>query len=160
MNELNLKAADLDRVSGLDTMHQHIVKHSKLLEPLFRQSERESGAVNRKIELFEYIREGTDVVFVPVCEDYRRQVVSIFLEKIEIRYRNIDSVRRFFGKAHAGVHYDHLVAVPDAHAVHPELTDAAERYYFDLAHLNTVKIDCNTSISGRIGSGPARQKCM
>ena len=69
------------------------------------------------------------MVFVPVGEDQGGQVVAIFFEKIEIRDRDVDAIRRFFGKSHAGIDDDHLVAVPDAHAVHPELADAAKRYY-------------------------------
>ena len=79
--------------------------------------------------------ERSDVVFVAVRQDDRGQIVAIFFEKIEIRDRNIDAVRRFLGKSHAGVDDDHLIAVADAHAVHPELADAAERNYFDLFHL-------------------------
>ena len=74
------------------------------------------------------------MVFVTVREDDRRQVVAILFEKIEIRNRDIDAVRRLFGKTHPGVDDDHLVAISDAHAVHPKFADAAKRNYFDLAH--------------------------
>ena len=70
------------------------------------------------------------MVFVPVCQHQRRQVIAVFFKKIEIGNGNIDTEGRFLGKAHAGINNDHLIAVPDAHAVHPEFADAAERYDF------------------------------
>ena len=91
--------------------------------------------VNRQVEFFEDVRERADMVFVPVRENDRGQVVAIFFEKIEIRDRDIDAIRRFLGKAHSGIDDDHLVAIADAHAVHPELADAAQWNYFDLVHL-------------------------
>ena len=75
-----------------------------------------------------------DVVFVAVGEDDGGQVVAIFFEKIEIRYRNIDPKRRFLRKAHAGVDNDHLIGVSDAHAVHPKLADPTKWYNFYFAY--------------------------
>ena len=67
-------------------------------------------------------------------KNYCGQVVAKFFEKIEIRDRDVDAVGRFLGKTHSGVDDDHLVAISDAHAVHPKFADAAQGYYFDLIH--------------------------
>ena len=69
-----------------------------------------------------------------VREYDRGQIVAVFLEEIKIRDRDIDAVWRFLGKAHAGIDNDHFVGIADAHAVHPELADAAKRYYLNFAH--------------------------
>ena len=74
------------------------------------------------------------MVFVAVRQDDRGQVVAIFLEKIEIRDRDIDTERRLLRKAHPGIDDDHLVGIADAHAVHPEFADTAERNYFNFVH--------------------------
>ena len=96
------------------------------------------------------------MVFVTVCQDDRRQVISIFLEKVEIRYRNINTIRRFFGKAHTGIDDDHLVAVADSHAIHPEFADTAKRDYFNsFSHYELVSIT-HGNARFRGGNGPPR----
>src|SRR5690348_9221824 len=102
MNKLNIKATDLDLVPGLYAMQKHFIEHSKFFETLFGKRERESRAVDRQVEFFQDVSQSSDVVLVAVGEYDRGKVVSIFLEKIEIGYRDIDTVRCFFGKAHAG----------------------------------------------------------
>ena len=84
------------------------------------------------------------MVFVAVGQDQGRQVVPVFFEKIEIWDRNVDTKGRFFGKAHARVDQDHLVAVTDAHAIHSEFTDPAERYYFNFIHLLIARTSLNS----------------
>src|SRR5690606_40668462 len=68
----------------------------------------------------------SDLVLVAVGQYDRREVVSVFFKKIKIGDRNIYPKRRLFGKAHAGVDDDHLIAISDAHAVHSEFADAAQ----------------------------------
>jgi hypothetical protein len=51
------------------------------------------------------------VVFVSVRQNKRGQIVGVFVQKIEIRNRNINAVRRFFGKSHSRVNDNHFVAV-------------------------------------------------
>ena len=116
-------------------MHQNVVEHLEFVKTLFRQRQREARSVNRQIVFFENVRQRTNVVLVAVREDNGGQVVAVLFEKVEIRYRNVDAERRFLWKTHTGVDDDHLVAVPDTHAVHPELADPAKRYDFDLFHL-------------------------
>src|SRR2546421_6935095 len=134
VDKLDLKIADIDDVVRLDRMDQDLVEHPMLFETLFGQADRESRGINRKVELLEYVSERPDVVLVPVGEDDRGQVVAVFFEKIKIGNRDVDAERRLFGKTHPGIDDDHLVGVADAHAVHPEFADAAERDYFYLIH--------------------------
>jgi hypothetical protein len=47
--------------------------------------------------------------------------------KIKVRDADVDAVSRLFGKAHAGVENQHLVAVAHSHAIHSKLADTAER---------------------------------
>src|SRR5436190_7966037 len=79
------------------------------------------------------------MVFVAVSQDDCGQVVAILFEKVEIGNRNVHTERRFFRKAHPGVHDDHLIGVPDAHAVHPKFADAAKRNYFNFLHSDPIK---------------------
>ena len=74
------------------------------------------------------------MIFVAVSQDKGSKVVAILFEKIEVGDRYVYSIRRLFRKPHPGIDDYHFVAVADAHAVHSELTDAAQRYYFYLFH--------------------------
>ncbi len=140
VNELDLEFADRDNVIRLDAMHQNVVEHIELAQTLFGQCQRKTRRIDRKIEFAKDVREGTDMVFVSVRENDRRQVVTIFFEKVEIRYADINPERRLLRKSHSRVDDDHLVLVANAHAVHAEFADAAERYYFQFCHLFLASI--------------------
>src|SRR6478609_8464968 len=103
MDKLDRKITDMDRVAGLDAMQENVVEHSKFLQPFFGERQRKSRTVYRQVIFFENVGQGSDVVFVAVREDDRRKVLTVFLEKIKIRDRDIDAVWRFFRKAHARV---------------------------------------------------------
>jgi hypothetical protein len=127
VNKLDFKAADFDRVVRADAMKQNLVHHLVLFQFFFRQRKRKTRGVNRKIEFFQQKRQRADMVFVPVREDQSGQFAAIFFQKIEIGNGNVHSVRRLFGKSHPGVNDNHFVAAANAHTIHPEFADAAER---------------------------------
>jgi len=83
-------------------------------------------------------------------KDNGGQVITIFFEKVEIGNRDIDAKRCFLREAHARIDNDHLAAVSDAHTVHPEFADAAERNYFYLIHFygGWAELSQKRSISG------------
>ena len=66
------------------------------------------------------------MIFVTVRENDRGDVVAILFEEVEVGNADIDAVGSLFGKAHAGVEDEHLVAVAHSHAIHPKLADTAE----------------------------------
>ena len=70
------------------------------------------------------------MILVAVRENNRGDVVSIFFEGAEVRNRNVDAIDALFGKAHARIDDDHLVAKAQQRAIHPKLADAAEGNYF------------------------------
>ena len=67
--------------------------------------------VNRNVELLQNIRQRAEVIFVSVREDDGSDVLPVLFEKIEIGNADIDAVDALFGKAHARVEHEHLVAV-------------------------------------------------
>src|SRR5687768_10772940 len=98
----------------------------------------EARSVNRQIKFPQNIRERADVVFMSVCENKGREIVAILLKKIEIRDRDIDAIRRLFRESHPRVNDDHLIGVPDAHAVHPEFANTAKWNYLYSLQLFTA----------------------
>ncbi len=73
-------------------------------------------------------------VFVSVRQNQRGQIVGVLIQKIKIRNRNINSVRRFFGKTHSSVDNYHFISEANAHTIHSEFADSAQRYYFQFTH--------------------------
>ena len=61
-----------------------------------------------------------------VREDDRGDLFAILFEDLEIRNANVDPIDALFGKAHAGIDDDHLVAKTQQRAIHPKLADTAE----------------------------------
>src|SRR5207253_8145032 len=98
---------------------------------VFSQREREVRSVNRNVELFQNVRQRPQMIFVPVSENDRRDLVAILFEDFKIGNANVDAVDAFFGKAHARIDDDHLVAKAQQRAIHPKLADAAEGNDFE-----------------------------
>jgi len=62
-------------------------------------------------------------------------VVAKLFEDFKIGNADVDAIDALFGKAHAGIENEHLVAIAHQRAVHPELADAAEGNNFkDVSH--------------------------
>lgn len=125
MDELDLETADIDDVVRLYSMEQDVIEHVEFVKPAFNQRLCESRCVDREIELTKYVGKSSNVVLMAVRQNDRRQVVSILFEEIEVRDGDVDTKRCFFRKTHSGIDDDHLITIPDAHAVHPEFTDTA-----------------------------------
>src|SRR2546421_3035062 len=75
------------------------------------------------------------MIFMPMRKNDRGDVVAKLFEDFKIGNANVDAVDALFGKAHARVENEHLVAIAHQRAVHPELADAAEGNNFkDVSH--------------------------
>src|SRR5216683_5817085 len=91
------------------------------------QSGSEMRTVNRNIEFLQDIRQGPEMVFVPVGKNYRSDVVAVLFEKIEVGNANVNTVGGLFGKSHTRVQDEHLIPESHSHTIHPKLADTAER---------------------------------
>src|SRR5688572_31555163 len=108
MYELDGEIPDFNNIVRLDSMQEHIVKHSKFFKTHFRQCVGEARRVDRKVEFSYKVRKSPDVVFVPVSTHKRGQVIAILFKKLKIRNGNIDTVRSLFRESHSGVDDDHF----------------------------------------------------
>jgi hypothetical protein len=126
-NKLNTERAEIDDVARLNPMEQDIAEQVVLFQFAFGQAGSEVRTVNRNVKSLQEIRQGAEMIFVAVREHYRGDVVAILFEEFKVRNGDVNTIGRLFRKAHPGVEYQHLVAVPQSHAVHPKLADTAER---------------------------------
>src|SRR6185295_12613127 len=97
-DELDAERSDVDDVAGLDAMKQDVAKQVVFFEFAFRQPGGEMRAIDRDVELFEQVRQRAEMIFVTVREHDGRDVVFVFVEKVEVRDGNVDAVSRLLGK--------------------------------------------------------------
>src|ERR1051325_1212222 len=99
------------------------------------QAESKTRSVNRHIDFLQDVGQRAQMIFVAVSENYGRDVVTKLFENLKIRNTNIDAIDALFGKTHARIQDEHLVAKAQQSTVHPELADAAEGNNFeDVSH--------------------------
>jgi hypothetical protein len=67
------------------------------------------------------------MVFMTMSEDDGCDMFAVLLKKIEVRNTNVNAIGALFRKSHAGVKDEHLIRITHGHAIHPKLTDTAER---------------------------------
>ena len=79
------------------------------------------------------------MIFMAVCENDGRDVVAILFKNLEVRNANVYTIDTLFGKAHARIQHEHLVAGAQQGAIHAKLTDTAEGNDFeDVRHLKPL----------------------
>src|ERR1700730_14075470 len=126
-NKLDAEHAKIHDVARRYSMNQRAVQEFVLFEFAFRQSGSEMRTVHGNIEPLQDVRQRAQMVLVAVGEDDGGDVLAKLFQEFEVGNRNIDAVSALFGKAHARVENEHLVAVAHSHAIHPKLANAAER---------------------------------
>ena len=99
-----------------------------LLEFRFDQRERERCAVHRAVDKRQDMRDGADVIFMPVREDQRANASAIGLERSEIGNDKIDAEQLRFRKHDAGIEEHSRVSARDEHHIHAELAHTSERH--------------------------------
>ena len=73
------------------------------------------------------------MVFVAVRQDQGADVLLVFLEVGQVGHDQVDAQQLGFGKHHAGIDDDDVVAVADGGHVHAELAQPAQGDYLQLA---------------------------
>src|SRR6476660_3892434 len=134
-NEFDRERSNRHDIARLDAMQHYVTEKSVLIQLALCQAQREVRRINRHVDLLQDVRQRADMIFMSMRENNRRDVLLVLFEDFEIRNADIDAVDALFGKAHARVEHQHLVAAAQQSTVHPELADSAEGNDFDdLSH--------------------------
>src|SRR5690242_3469475 len=114
-----------------------------LFEPALDQGKREFGTVDGDIQLSQQEGHATDVILVAVGEDETANHSRVLLEIREIGSDYVDAEEFRFGKHHAGVNHDDVIAVAESHAVHSELAQPSDGHYlqFSIRHMSIFNED-------------------
>ena len=104
-----------------------IIEQIVLFELALRQGQRELGSVDGNIQLGEDPRQAADVVFMPMGQKDRADLVAVFRQVTDVGNNNINAQQLFFRKHQAGVDDNNVILPADGHAVHTELAEATQR---------------------------------
>src|SRR5438309_2289604 len=130
-NEFNCEGTDSYDVARLDAVQQHVAQNSVLVEFAFCKAESEARSINGNVELFQNVRKRAQMIFMAVGENDGRDVVAILFKNFEVWNANVYAIDTLFGKAHARIEDEHLVAGAQQGAIHPKLTDSAQGNDFE-----------------------------
>ena len=108
VDKLHVEAAELNVRARRCDVQLHIAE-VVLLELIRNQRHRQRRAIHRHIDLFEQIRQGTDVVLMTVRDDNTADAVLVFLNKCEIRNNRVDAGHFLVREGKAAVHDNHVV---------------------------------------------------
>src|ERR1700679_2377583 len=99
-------------------------------------SQRELSAIHRDIQLRQNPRQSANVVFMPMGQNDRANLLAVFSQIADIRDDNVHTQQLFFRKHQTGIDDDNVILPAEGHAVHTELTKAAQRNHlqFILCH--------------------------
>ncbi len=122
-----------DALAGYELVEVGVVEEAMLFELTFDVGESELGSIDGDVELGEYPRETTDVVFVAVGQKYGANHLAVFSQITDVGYNNVDAQQLFFGKHQTGVDDDNVILPAEGHAVHTELAEAAQRNQLNLS---------------------------
>ena len=120
------------RVSAIPRLYGDelgFVEQFVLFQPPLDQRQREFGSVNRHIQLRQQKRHAADVVLMAVRENQAADHARVLLQVAEVRRDDIDAQQFRFGKHHARIDDDNVVAVAERHGVHPELAESSNGHY-------------------------------
>ena len=100
--------------------------HTIFLETAFQNAQRQTRAIDRHIELFKDIGQGTDMVFVPVGQDNRLNHIAILQKIADIRNNEVHAQHIFFGEHEPGINHENFIANPDDRHVLADLPQSAQ----------------------------------
>src|SRR6202011_5487613 len=98
--------------------------------------QRELSAVNRNIQFREDPGQATNVVLMPVGQNDRADLGSVFSQVADVRDNNVNTQQLFFRKHQTSVDNNNVILPAESQTVHAELAEAPQRYHlqFFISH--------------------------
>ena len=130
----------VNRLAGNHLVQVGIVEQSMLFELALDVGQRELGSVDRNIQLGENPGQTADVVFVPMGQKDRANLVAVFSQVTDVGNNNVHTQQLFFRKHQTGIDDNNVILPAESHAVHAELAQAPQRNHlqFILCHQPSI----------------------
>src|ERR1017187_7282685 len=119
------EGADLDAVPGAHFVEIGVVEQAVFVEFVLDIGQCELRTPYGNIQFRENERQGADVVFVSMGENYAAYPLPVLGEVGNVGNHDIHAQKFGLGKHQAGVNDDNVVTPTHRHAVHSELAQAA-----------------------------------
>ena len=123
-------ADDIARLA-FDELRLDIV--AVLGELVAQNTERQTGRIDRDMDVAQNIRQCADVVFVSVRDENAADLIFIFFQICDVRNDKVDAGHFVVREAHAAVDDDDIVFVFQNGDILTDLFQAAEGKYFQFA---------------------------
>ena len=149
VDHLHLEAAEAEAVAGLFRENLRVIEEVELLELELDYARGEAGGVDGHVQLAHDIGQSADVVLVAVCDDYAADAVLVLPQIGDVGYDGVNAVELLVRKAQTAVHDNNVLPVFVHGEVLADLTEAAERDYFQFCHIILLKskiVLCTTVI--------------
>ena len=130
VDQLDVKASELDMIPGADTADIHLIGHAVLLELGVQNTGNQSRAVHRNLELLEHIRQCTDVVLMSVRDDNTANLVLVTAQVGNVRNDQVDAQHLIIRERQTAVDDKDVLSVLNHRHVLTDLIESAERYNF------------------------------
>ena len=111
VDELHLELACPHRLTRLHGDQLRRAGQPMLLQLQLDQPRGEPRAVDGHIDLLEHIRDGPDVILMPVGDEQTPQPAAVFHQIADVGNDAVDAVHIVAGEGHATVHHDDVAAV-------------------------------------------------
>ena len=125
-DELDAERANRDALPRLDGLQPIAGIDAVLFELGLHEGECHRRAVHRSVKQLEDVWDGTDVIFVPVGQNQRLDVVAPRFDKAHVRDDQIHAELVGLGEHDTGIDEDRRVLPGHRHHVHTELAEAAQ----------------------------------
>ena len=125
VDKFHRKAAELDFIARFYGVHLHLVE-PMLAQLVVGESQREFGAVDGHVDLFEKVRDAADVVFMPVRDQKSAHLVLVGDEIADVGNDEVDAGQLLVGEGETRIDDDDVVSVLDGGHVLADFADAAE----------------------------------
>ncbi len=131
MNELDIHAPKLNMIARLDHHRLHGILKAVLFQLAVDQCQGERSAINRDIDLFQQIRQRSDVILVAMCQYNPADMLRIPLHKGEIRDHQIHTEHITIWESHTAVHNHHIAFALKDRKVLANFVQSAEKINAD-----------------------------
>ena len=129
MNKFHTHAAHFHSLARMGHLQMDFVLQSVLFQFSFYQSQRQRSSVDGKVDLFQKIGQGADVVLVTVGQHNTPDFICIPLCKGEIRQHQINAQHIICRKRQSAVHNDHVVSAFKQCKVFSDLIESTQKIY-------------------------------
>ena len=128
VDQLNVKAAQPDMVTGTDALDLDLLGHAVLLKFGIENTGSQSGTINRDIQFLEHIRQRADMVLMSMGNHNAANLVSMTAQVGDIRDNQVNTQEFIVRECQAAVNHKDILSILNYRHIFADLIESAQRY--------------------------------